>query len=78
MRSFPTLPDWVALEHDVAIILTKQQLHGWQFDVNAAWKLASSLRSELEETCQLLRHEHPFVKGSEFTPKRNNKSLGYV
>ncbi len=78
MRSFPTLPDWVALEHDVAIILTKQQLHGWQFDVNAAWKLASSLRSELEKTCQLLRHKHPFVKGSEFTPKRNNKTLGYV
>ena len=78
MRSFPTLPDWVALEHDVAIILTKQQLHGWQFDVNAAWKLASSLRSELEEASQLLRKEHPYVKGSEFTPKRTNKSLGYV
>jgi len=78
MRSFPTLPDWVALEHDVAIILTKQQLHGWQFDVNAAWKLASSLRSELEEASKLLRKKHPYVKGSEFTPKRTNKSLGYV
>jgi len=78
MRSFPTLPDWVALEHDVATILTKQQLHGWQFDVNAAWKLASSLRSQLEEASQLLRKEHPYVKGSEFTPKRTNKSLGYV
>ena len=78
MRSFPTLPDWVALEHDVASILTKQQLHGWQFDVNAAWKLASSLRSELEEASQLLRKKHPYVKGSEFTPKRTNKSLGYV
>ena len=78
MRSLPPLPDWVALEHDVATILTKQELHGWRFDVDAAWKLASSLRSELEKTCQLLRDKHPFVKGSEFTPKRNNKTSGYV
>jgi DNA polymerase I-like protein with 3'-5' exonuclease and polymerase domains len=78
MRSLPPLPDWVALEHDVATILTKQELHGWRFDVDAAWKLASSLRSELEKTCQLLRNKHPFVKGSEFTPKRNNKTSGYV
>ena len=74
MRSLPPLPDWVALEHDVAQILTKQELHGWYFDTEAAWKLASSLRSELEETCQLLRNRHPFVAGSEFTPKRNNKT----
>ena len=78
MRSLPPLPDWVALEHDVATILTKQELHGWRFDVDAAWQLASSLRSELEKTCQLLRDKHPFVKGSEFTPKRNNKTSGYV
>ena len=78
MRSLPPLPDWVALEHDVATILTKQELHGWRFDVDAAWQLASSLRSELEKTCQLLRNKHPFVKGSEFTPKRNNKTSGYV
>jgi DNA polymerase I-like protein with 3'-5' exonuclease and polymerase domains len=78
MRSLPPLPDWVALEHDVATLLTKQELHGWRFDVDAAWKLASSLRSELEKTCQLLRDKHPFVKGSEFTPKRNNKTSGYV
>ena len=78
MRPFPPLPDWVALEHQVAQILTQQQLHGWYFDTEAAWKLASSLRTELEETYQLLRDRHPFVFGSEFTPKRNNKTSGYV
>ena len=78
MRSFPPLPDWVALEHDVARILSEQELHGWYFDTKAAWQLASTLRGELEQTCELLRNRHPFVKGSEFTPKRNNKTSGYV
>ena len=78
MRSLPPLPDWVALEHDVAQILTTQELHGWHFDTKAAWQLASTLRGELEQTCELLRNGHPFVKGSEFTPKRNNKTSGYV
>ena len=78
MRPLPPLPEWVALEHQVAQILTKQELHGWYFDTEAAWKLASSLRSELEETCQILRNKHPFVAGPEFTPKRNNGPAGYV
>ena len=78
MRPLPPLPEWVALEHDVARILTKQELHGWYFDTEAAWKLASSLRSELEETSQILRNKHPFVAGPEFTPKRNNGPAGYV
>ena len=78
MRPFPPLPDWVALEHQVSQILTQQQLHGWYFDEQAAWKLASSLRGQLEETCQLLRDRHPFVYGSSFTPKANNRRYGYV
>ena len=78
MRSLPPLPDWVALEHEVAQILTQQELHGWSFDTKAAWQLASSLRKELEQTCELLRNRHPFVQGSEFTPKRNNRTSGYV
>ncbi len=78
MRSLPPIPEWVALEHQVAQILTQQELHGWYFDTEAAWKLASSLRTELEETYQLLRDRHPYVFGSEFTPKRNNKTSGYI
>ena len=78
MRSLPPLPDWVALEHDVAQLLAEQERHGWHFDTKAAWQLASTLRGELEQTCELLRNRHPFVKGSEFTPKRNNKTSGYV
>ena len=78
MRSLPPLPDWVALEHKAAQILTQQELHGWSFDSKAAWQLASALRKELEQTCEVLRNRHPFVQGSEFTPKRNNKTSGYV
>ena len=78
MAPLPTLPEWVTLEHDVQRILTAQEQHGWAFDQSAAWKLASSLRQELRETEELLRRRHPFVRGSEFTPKRNNRRQGYV
>ena len=78
MRPLPQIPEWVRLEHEVAQLLTEQELHGWYFDQHAAWKLASTLRKELEETIELLRDRHPYVAGSEFTPKRNNGPAGYI
>ena len=78
MAPLSTLPEWIALEHDVQRILTAQELHGWAFDQSAAWQLASALSGELRETEALLRRRHPFVRGSEFTPKRNNRRQGYV
>jgi DNA polymerase I-like protein with 3'-5' exonuclease and polymerase domains len=77
MRPLSPLPDWVALEHSVAKILTQQELHGWYFDECSAWKLESDLRRELEELTQVLRDRHPFVAGSVFTPKRNNRTQGF-
>ena len=32
MRTFPPLPEWVQLEHQVAQILTQQEQHGWYFN----------------------------------------------
>ncbi len=78
MDTFPTIPKWVTLEHEAAEILTKQELHGWYFDERAAWELASTLRQELEETHQLLLNWHPYVAGPVFTPKRDNRTQGYV
>ena len=78
MRPLPPLPDWLRLEHQVAEILTEQENHGWFFDEQAARELESALRREYEETCQLLRDRHPFVSGPLFTPKRNNRTKGYV
>ena len=77
MQTFPPLPDWVALEHRVAQILTEQEKHGWYFDEKAARELESALRQEYEETSQLLQDRHPFVEGSLFTPKRDNRTKGF-
>ena len=77
MPTFPPLPEWVQMEHQVAHLMTKQELHGWYFDERAAWQLASALQKELEETKEVLRQRHPFVQGATFNPKRNNKSQGY-
>jgi len=78
MRPLPPLPDWLQLEHQVAHILTEQENHGWFFDEPAARELESALRREYEETCTILRDRHPFVAGPLFTPKRNNRTKGYV
>ena len=78
MRPLPPLPEWVTLEHQVAHILTKQEIHGWYFDEKAARELESTLRRELEETTRLLREKFPYVAGAMFTPKRNNRTRGYV
>ena len=78
MEPFSTIPEWITLEHEAAEILTKQELHGWYFDERSAWQLASTLRQELEETYQLLRDRHPYVAGPVFTPKRDNRTQGYV
>ena len=78
MQPFPPLPDWVALEHSVAEILTQQELHGWYFNERSAWELESSLRKELQTLSELLRNRHPFIASAEFTPKRDNRTQGYV
>ena len=78
MRPLPPLPDWLQLEHQVANILTEQENHGWFFDEPAARELESALRREYEETCAILCNRHPFVAGPLFTPKRNNRTKGYV
>jgi DNA polymerase I-like protein with 3'-5' exonuclease and polymerase domains len=78
MGSFPQIPDFVKLEHDVARILTEQELHGWWFDEDAARELTSALYTELDDIKGVLRKRYPYVAGPEFTPKRPNKTLGYV
>ena len=58
MPTFPPLPDWVQLEHQVAHILQKQEEHGWYFDERAAYELESALRGELEEATEILRRKY--------------------
>ena len=78
MSTLPPLPEWVRMEHQVAQILTQQELHGWYFNESEARSLESALRREVEETTRLLRGQHTFVAGALFTPKRNNRTQGYV
>ena len=78
MQTFYSLPDWLTLEHQVAQILTQQELHGWYFNINEANDLESKLSSEFEIIVKKLRKKYPFVAGSLFTPKRNNATQGYV
>ena len=78
MQPFPQIPDWVTLEHQVAQILTQQEIHGWYFNEQEARNLESTLRREMEETTSLLRRQFPFVAGTVFTPKRNNRTQGYI
>ena len=78
MEAFPTLPEWITLEHQVATILTKQEHHGWYFDEQSARELESTLRNELESTQAKLRTDFPYVAGTVFTPKRDNQRTGYV
>ena len=78
MRPLPQIPEWVLLEHEVAHILSKQEQHGWHFDERAAWQLASSLEQELRDIETVLRKRYPYVAGAEFTPKRDNKTSGYI
>ena len=78
MRTLPPLPEWVALEHKVAQILSEQERHGWYFDERAAWQLASTLQQELHDIEEVLQRKYPYVAGAEFTPKRNNKTSGYI
>ena len=72
------IPDFIKLELDVATILTQQELHGWTFDETAARELESTLLRELEGFTQLLRNRYLYVRYREFTPKRPNRTLGYV
>ena len=66
------------MEHQVAHILTQQELHGWYFDEQEARSLESALRREVEETTRILREQFPYVAGKVFTPKRNNRTQGYI
>jgi DNA polymerase I-like protein with 3'-5' exonuclease and polymerase domains len=66
------------MEHQVAQLLTNQELYGWRFNERAAWELESTLREELQQIEATLCRQFPFVPGAEFTPKRDNSTSGYV
>ena len=77
-RGLPT--EAIELEQAVAAIIGRQQRYGFLFDRAAAVRLEGKLmarRAELEAELQKLIPPWQAVK-RRFTPKRNNKTRGYI
>lgn len=70
--------DSIQLEHDLAVIMAKQEVSGWPFDVVAAQKLEVTLRTEMDQLADRMRETFPYVDGGEMTPKRPNATRGYI
>ena len=70
--------DSIRLEHDLAMIMAKQEASGWPFDVRAGQQLESTLRTEMDQLADGMRSIFPYVDGGQMIPKRPNKNKGYV
>ena len=73
-------PQCFGLEHKVAEIIAQQEINGFSFNVKKAEKLLADLvvrRTEIAQ--QLIPLFPPWYKpkGMVFTPKKDNKKLGY-
>ena len=70
--------DCIDTEHRIALLMAWQESVGFPFDVQAAQRLESKLRTELDRISDEMREAFHFVDGGMFTPKRANSSRGYV
>lgn len=69
----------VELEHQVAMIVARQERHGFQFDTVGARALAGRLYARRSELGALLADAFPpWEVHTPFTPKRDNRTRGYV
>jgi DNA polymerase I-like protein with 3'-5' exonuclease and polymerase domains len=67
----------IDLEHRCAEIMAWQEQEGFPFDERKAHILESKIRNELEQLSDEMRGTFAYVEGKQFTPRRNNSSLGY-
>ena len=70
--------DCVDLEMRMAEIMTQQELSGFRFDVQAAERVRGELQNEVETIQQAIQSRYIYVPGKVYTPKRANKTKGYV
>jgi DNA polymerase-1 len=70
--------DCVELEMRMAEIMSQQETSGFRFDVEAAERVRNELSAEMQELETEIIRRFPYVPGKVFTPKRQNKSKGYV
>ena len=70
--------DCVNLEMRMAQIMTQQELSGFRFDVKAAERVRGELQQEVEDIQAKIQSRYIYVPGKVYTPKRANKTKGYV
>ena len=68
----------VDLEMEFATLISKQEENGFHFNVSEALKLEAEISQQLQTIDERLKQSFPFVDGGIFTPKRNDKTKGYV
>lgn len=81
LRSMKTSWEQVTLEQGVLNVLNRQQQHGVLFDVESAHTLYSELSDKREKLRMEMQKEFPPFfkrKGKLFTPKRDNRKMGYT
>ena len=72
------IPYAVDLEMRFATLISKQEQSGFAFDVKGALELEALIVEKLNTLNERLRQRFPFIDGGLFTPKRNDKSRGYI
>tara|TARA_Y100000022_G_scaffold42460_1_gene35118 strand:- start:4897 stop:6201 length:1305 start_codon:yes stop_codon:yes gene_type:complete len=70
--------DCVNLEMRMAEIMAQQEASGFRFDVAAAERVRSELQTEAENLELAIQARYVYVPGKVYTPKRANKTKGYV
>ena len=78
MEPLPNIPESILLEHQIAQLMASQEAVGWPFDVRAAQELENTLLTRLERLREAAQKLCWAVPGNEFTPKRDNKTHGYI
>jgi DNA polymerase-1 len=70
--------DCVNLEMRMAAIMAQQEASGFRFDVTAAERVRGELQAEAENLESSIQARYVYVPGKVYTPKRANKTKGYV
>ena len=70
--------DCVVLEMRMAEIMAQQEASGFRFDVQAAERVRGELQQEVIDIEDKIKSRYVYVPGKVYTPKRANKTKGYV
>jgi DNA polymerase-1 len=70
--------DCVALEMRMASIMAQQEASGFRFDLQAAERVRGEFEQEMTDLQDKIAKRFIYVPGKVYTPKRGNKTKGYV